>query len=606
MPTAPVGQDDFYVRGPGASLIDVGPIYPPADGPTKPPAPETGIFLANFHIASASRDLSHIVFSLDGSVGWNGDPTLAGRNDLYEYVGTGKSEPVMVAVTGGPGSTELIGQCGAVVGGPTPSSEFNAVSEDGDIVFFTPVARDHDIACGGAAPAVAELYARVSESETVAVSVPECLSGCAAGPLSDSVFAGASHDGSKVYFLSTQKLTEQASEDGTGGDTADRKAGSGCQQAQGTGCNLYEYDFSKPIGERLMAVSAGSSTPHVQGVVRISEDGSHIYFVAQGKLTNEVNARGEEAQAGMNNLYVFEPGLSAEGRVRFVTGKLIASDQELWGSVYGLDSRPAQATPDGAHLVFESHADLTSDDTSEGVWQVFEYDATTGTLRRISVGNGGFNNNGNTNEYDATIPGTRFVSEVGALPAPLALSNDGKYVFFQSVNHLTAGMGSPKSGNATRNVYEYHEGAVYLIYRGDGYEVSFFGPFLGTSATGSDAFFQTIDKLAPEDTDTQPDIYDARIKGGRSLQTVLERCQAESCLGGLGGAAVLGVPGSATLTGDGNLTPFPTTRPGPKVIRKKPLAKCVKGRKRDHGRCVKAKTRKKRNMRNTSSHKGGK
>jgi hypothetical protein len=613
MPTAPVGEDNFYVRGPGASLVDVGPITPPADGPTQVPGPESAISVSDFAIAGASSDLSHIVFSLDGRAGWNGDLTLTGRSDLYEYVGTGKSEPVMVAVTGGPGSRELIGQCGAALGGPRFTSLFNAVSENGDTVFFTPVAKDGDPACAGADPAVAELYARVSQSETVAVSAAECHSGCAAGPLSDSVFAGASHDGSKVLFVSTQKLTEQASEDSTAGDTADHGVGSGCQEARGTGCNLYEYDFSKPIGERLIAVSAGSATPHVQGVVRISEDGSHVYFVAQGKLTNEANARGEEVHAGMNNLYVFEPGVSAaEGRVRFVTalapseernGRLISSDEVLWGRAFDIDVRPAQTTPEGAHLAFESHADLTSDDTSKGVWQVFEYDAPTGTLRRVSVGNGGFNNNGNTNEYNATIPTPSLTAEPGVpFPTRLALSNDGKYVFFESADDLTAGMGSPGSGTGTSNVYEYHEGGVYLIYGANGARVT----FLGTSTTGSDAFFQTEDKLVPEDTDTQADVYDERIQGGRPLQTVPEKCQAESCLGGLAGVSVLGVPGSATLTGDDNLTPSPTTTPAPKATTKKALAKCGKGKKRSHGRCAKAKIRKKINIRHTSSHRGGK
>ena len=39
LPTAPVGQDDYWLRGPGAALTDVGPTTPPADGPTVGPAP---------------------------------------------------------------------------------------------------------------------------------------------------------------------------------------------------------------------------------------------------------------------------------------------------------------------------------------------------------------------------------------------------------------------------------------------------------------------------------------------------------------------------------------------------------------------------------------
>ncbi len=552
MPTAPVGEDDFYVRGPGASLVDVGPITPLADGPTVEPAPEGAIPISDFKMEGASSDLSHIVFGLDGRVGWNGDLTHESDTNLYEYVGAGNSEPAMVAVSGGRGSTELIGQCGASVGGPLSTSRFNAVSEDGETVFFTPLAED-DEACGRAEPAVAELYARVHQSETLSISAAECQVGCASGPLSDSVFAGASLDGSRVWFFNTQKLTEQASEDSTSGDTAYRGAGSGCQRAQGTGCNLYEYDFSKPLGERLMAVSSGSSTPHVQGVVRISEDGTHVYFVAQGKLTNQTNVRGEEAQVGMNNLYVSERDAStAEGRVRFISVLAPSGDEELWGGIREADERPAQTTPDGEQLVFESHADLTSDDTSEGVWQVFEYDAATGTLQRVSVGDGGFNNNGNTNAYDATIPSPSLRGRPGVpLPTPLALSDDGKYVFFQSADKLTAGMGDPESGTGTSSVYEYHEGRVYLIYGGTDSSVI----FLGTSASGGDAFFETVDELAFEDTDTQVDIYDARVDGGRAAQSAHSGCRGEGCLGGLSGAPVFGLSGSALQSGGGNLLP---------------------------------------------------
>ncbi len=561
MPTRPVGEDDFYVRGSGASLAHVGPITPPADGPTQEPAPEGSIPVAYIKMEGASADLSHIVFNLEGGVGWNGDPTPSGFSDPYEYVGTDNSEPLMVAVTGGRGSTELISQCGAIVGGPLSTSLFNSVSEDGDVIFFTPLASDNEV-CGRAEPAVAELYARVNQTETVAISTPECQSGCVTAQVSDSVFAGASRDGSRVWFLSTQKLTEQASEDSTAGDTAYEEAGSGCERAQGTGCNLYEFDFDKPSGERLIAVSAGSLAPHVQGVVRISEDGTHVYFVAQGKLTNQANSRGEQAQAGMNNLYVYERNLAtAKGTTRFVAalapteereGARVSSDEELWGGVRAADERPAQATPDGAHLVFESHADLTNDDTSKGVWQVFEYDAASEALKRISIGNNGFNNNGNTAQYDATILSPPLKGRPGMpIPTPLALSNDGRYVFFESADELTAGMGSPESGTATSNVYEYREGNVYLIYGGSGSRVT----FLGTSASGSDAFFQTVDELVPEDTDTQVDIYDARVGGGRAVDAAQSNCRGEGCLGGLSVAPAFDVSGSVLQLGGGNASP---------------------------------------------------
>ncbi len=608
LPSAPMGQEDFYIRGPGSSLADVGPAWPPADGPAQEPAP-IGVPASSVHVEGGSADLSHIVYGLKGGVGWNGDPTASGHFNPYEYVGTGNSMPEMVAVTGGHGSTALIGQCGARVGGPEFTSAFNAVSEDGKTIFFTIAGVDSQTGCSSPQPAFSELYARVNGSETISLAAAHCQSGCAAEPLSATLFAGASGDGSKVFFSSTQKLTEQASEDTTAGDSAFYSAGSGCEQAQGTGCNLYEAQLGEGEGKTtvvksLLTLSAGSTEPHVQGVVRISQDGSHVYFVAQGKLTEEENARGEQAQAGMNNLYVFERDEAApQGRTRYVTTlapseEAVSSDEELWGGSRGTDNRPAQATPDGRFLVFESHADLTSDDTSKGVWQVFEYDADQTAqeikegippLVRVSVGNDGFNHDGNTDEYNATIRSPGYMEIT--LPSKLSLSNDGRFVFFQSAADLTPGMGSPEAGTgaATSNVYEYHDGTVYLIYGGNGSRVT----FLGTSANGGDAFVYTIDELVPEDTDTQVDIYDVRVGGGPSAQSGASGCRGEVCLGALSMTPTFGVPASTTFSGLGNVAPSTSTSSAKakskSLTRAQKLARalrtCRKKRGRSRGSC---------------------
>jgi hypothetical protein len=586
IPTAPVGQDDFYIRS-GASLVDVGPITPPADGPTLEPAPEEppgshkNPAPDNFGFEGGSADLSHIVFGIDGKNAWNGDPTEPGERDLYEYVGAGNSSPRLVGLKPGVGSTELVGECGTRIGGEV--SKFNAVSEDGETIFFTPK-RAGLLGCGLPAPAFSEVYARRAGSETVKLAEHSplgCHGSCASSPGSDAVFAGASRDGSKAFFLSTQQLTDQASQDSTPGDTAYQEAGSGCQDAHESGCNLYEYDFTRPKGENLVAVSAGSTEPRVQGVVRISQDGSHVYFVARGKLTGEQNPRGGEAVAGANNLYVYERDAAVPGgRTRFIAalapsteseGKVESADEQVWGGVGAADvGRPADATPDGAYLVFESHADLTSDDTSKGVWQVFEYEAGTGALKRVSVGNHGFNNNGNTSVHDATITVPGYTAPP-PLPQPRSVSEDGKYVFFQSGDSLTPGMSTPAAGSA-KNVYEYHEGGVYLIYGGSVQNVS----FLGASASGSDVVFSTTDALVPQDTDTQVDIYDARIAGGMPAGSASGACVGEGCRGASGVAPPFGVPGSLAQPGGENFAvPTPNAQSG-QQLRARALAGALK------------------------------
>jgi hypothetical protein len=593
MPTPPVGQADYYVRRQNGTFIDVGPITPPADGPTVPPAPEgTGPTSNDFPFEGASEDLSHIVFLLEAPAAtWPGDGTRSGKS-LYEYAGHGESEPLLVAVSGGPGSKSLIGECGAYLGGS--QSEYNALSANGSAVFFTPSGADEQT-CGGVQPPVDELYARIDQSQTVKISAPSPIGcttpACEGAPASDALFEGASRDGSKAFFTSTQQLTDQASEDSTSGDSAVGRVGSGCPEAQGSGCNLYEYDFANPPGENLVTVSAGSASPHVQGVVRISEDGSHVYFVAEGVLTGAPNTQEQTAQAGANNLYVFERDAQfPAGRTSFIA-TLSPSDEEVWGERANNDRRPAQTTPDGRFLVFQSHADLTPDDSSNGVWQVFEYDALSGNLVRVSIGQNGFNDNGNTSQDSATIPAPQHGPGGGGdQPQQLAVTEDGARVVFQSADGLTPqalnNVTIDGAGDKANNIYEYHDGGVFLI--SDGKDVGVLGGssvgLFGTTASGGDIYFSTDDQLLAQDGNTIESTYDVRVEGGFPEPSEAAPCQGEACQGASSPPPALAAPQSNTLTASGNL--IPRVEPKPTV---KPKAKrCKKGFVKHKGKCVKA------------------
>ena len=100
-------------------------------------------------------------------------------------------------------------------------------------------------------------------------------------------------------------------------------------------------------------------------------------------------------------------------------------------------------TPDGDFLVFTSHRALTADDTrAEGPEQVYEYDAQTGVLTRVSVGEDGFNNGGNEGVDSASIVGDYIQAGVGkSVPVRTdpTMSNDGSFVFFRSPVALTPG-----------------------------------------------------------------------------------------------------------------------------------------------------------------------
>ncbi len=607
---------DFFMRDPDRSLVDIGPSLPPTTGAGSPYDVAGGVV----YPVSMSADASHFFFSLTADH-WPFDDTQNGAvgtvgNSLYEYRGVGNTTPLLVGVDNKGG---LISQCGVALGGipsvPSVAGSFhNAVSTDGNTVFFTPLTKGglHE-ACNRSAPPVRELYARVdnglSDAHTVAISEPskEDCAACdtEAGVLADAYFEGASADGSKVFFTTTQPLL--------GGDASR---------------NVYEYDFDAPAGERVIRVSAGDATvanPAAEVVQAQggrspmnSEDGSHVYFVATGVLTRAPNVEGEAAAPGAYNLYVFErDGRFPAGHLAFVA-RLSRRDLITPG---GFEDWAPDVTPDGRFLVFVSERDLTPDDTSTAR-QVFEYDAQTGALVRVSIGQDGFNHDGNVSvtfdpngsrPNDASIVSpAQGLYELPTL-APLAYSTrqsvsaDGAYVFFQSTVGLTpqaldqrvvameqASIPEPIYAN---NVYEYHAGRVSLI--SDGQDLANFGDtaegsvvkLRGTDMSGGDVFFATADRLVGQDTDTNLDIYDARVDGGFPAPVQPSACSGDACQGPLGAAPALLSPGSEfqaggnpPLAGGPAAKPKPKQKPKQKAKKRKPGKGLGKGHAKRRGK----------------------
>jgi hypothetical protein len=617
--------DDFDARVENDSPVKLGPL---AEHGIPGVTEETNYKVLSEGVV-ATADLSHVVYETTGPV-FDEDKTGEGHS-LYEYAGPGGVVPLLVGVTGGPGSTELVGVCGIKLGGGVNGAgaqqTYNSVSGDGRMVFFTVAACGNGTGANDLTPVPAfELYARIDgespDARTVLVSAPtaaactsvECLENTGLAKESerarDAQFEGASGDGSRVVFTDTQQLTDGANE-------SEGSAVSGCSGAPGAGCNLYVSEC--PAGRRcetpgervLLDASEGAketSGPRVQGIVAISEDGSHIYFVAQGALTGgEENTSHETATEGAENLYVY-----SAGRVTFIT-QLAAADSEQWEQ----GTQIANATPNGDFLVFLSHHALTADDTrEEGPRQVYEYDALTRSLVRVSKGaagdyecpetktiEAGFDCNGNTGEGNAKIVEADDGTEAATVPirTSQSVSDDGSFVFFQSPIALTPGalndvVVGPNS-EFVRNVYEYHEGQVFLISDGadatPGSRLRAPVELVGADASGANVFFSTFDQLTPEDTDTQRDYYDAHICSSaepcRTPATQAPPCGEGSCQPPPtpgGGAAE--IPASASFTGPGDLlapTPTPTPAPKPKPLsRAQLLAKALRACSTKHSK----------------------
>ncbi len=601
--TSPGGPDDWYVREPGGSFVDIGPGRPPGS---------TGVEASRF---AATADFSHLVWAQEG-VRWPFDSTstITGAFSAYEYVGVGNKVPLLVGVSGGRGSSDLISECGTDL-----ARGVGDLSADGRVVFFIAESCGSGSGVNVGVPVPGnEVWARVDESRSVFVSgrsPVDCTGVCQSSKPGYVQFVGASEDGSKAFFLSPQQLTNDATEGVPANPISSCVPGG---SFEGEDCNLYLYDFSGGGGRNLTAVSAGDLSgggPGVQGVVGFSSDGSHVYFVAKGVLSSDANERGQTALAGGDNLYVFERDAAfPQGRVVFIA-TLPQTDQQLW---VNNDVAEASVTPDGWFLVFTSHGALTADDSSTGgAAQVFRYDAQTGVLARLSIGDLGFNDNGNSN----TAGGARCTGEVCPLDASIALppnqttragaarldptmSDDGSYVFFLSPVGLTAGalddvqIATDEEGRPVyaRNVYEYHDGRVSLI--SDGKDLGEFGQasdvtLLGSDTTGSNVFFTTSDPLVPADVDTQLDMYDARICTASSpcigSPASVGSCQGEACHVAPPAAPGVQGAGTATFAGPGNLAATPVV-----VVKKKAVKKHVKHKQR--------KRPKKRHARRSSVH----
>jgi hypothetical protein len=537
-----------------------------AIGPENPTS--QNIDRRDFTFEGASSDMSRVVFSIEarGNDVWPGDTTEQGEGfeSLYEYAGSHEAEPALVGVKnqgkphGSPHineGAELIGNCGTALGAPRVSA-FNAVSSSGEIVFFT------SLACGSGPPANS-LYARIGEERTVAISQPqrpisaqqgngpgpqECDAACEAAPQMAASFQGAAQDGSRVFFTTSQSLLN------------------GDEGGEGTGNDLYEADIENARLTRLTQVSHDSSGPaNVLGVARISQDGARVYYVAEGALT-AANAEGQAPASGKDNLYVYD----SETGVNAFVAALSPADSEDWKAED--EGRPTQTTSTGRFLAFTSVERLTGSEDRGTVTQLFEYDAQTGRIARVSIGQhatgggfcpetnqieAGYDCNGNTTNpsFVPAMPTASYLA--GASPteaaSKLAVAEDGR-VFFMSRNPLT-----PLAVEGSKNIYEYSGEDVHLVAAGEDpqLELAAFGAsffehdrLVGVDQSGADLFFNAVGQLVPQDTDTQADLYDAHVEGGFPEPAMPAECEGQACRGSSSAPPSLPTAVSVALPGE--------------------------------------------------------
>ena len=533
-------------------------------------------------VVGATPDLSTAVLSSTAQLTEVATP---GNAELYDW---SHGKLTLISVFEGHPATEPRLGFSTSAGGS--SSQRNAISDGGDRIAW-------ESASG--------LFMRdVSKEQTVRLDAAEEVAGepCKECESGGGRFQIASSDGKRVFFTDTHKLTSDS------GATEGEPDLYECEMREVGGvleCKL--SDLTPPAGSGEAANVRGE-------VLGASEDGSWVYFVANGVQENASGAvRGTcaslettNARAGIScNLYVHHAGHTQ------LIAVLAGGDERDWQQVH----TTARVSPSGQWLAFMSLQALTGYDNrpakpnactsntqahTVGLCpEVYLFDAT----KPVSHETGAQASNPTCASCDqsgalpvggSNIPG-RTPNQLGGSWYQSRYLTDSGRLFFNSSDALV-----PQDVNGVQDVYEYEPlaikspegrelcteqaetfsavsgGCVGLISSGTGSQES---SFLDASETGGDVFFLTSAKLSPLDYDSAPDVYDAHECTTASPCSSPVVLQSPSCTTEASCKAaptpqpgIFGAPSSATFSGPGNLTP-------PAVVKPKPTAAQLRAKK---------------------------
>jgi hypothetical protein len=388
-------------------------------------------------------------------------------------------------------------------------------------------------------------------SETVRLDLTESGAVPAGGI---GVVGGTSTDLSKVFFTDETTLTKDS---GTRGqDLYVCELG---PEGPGTPkCALTDLTLARATGKGAVIESA-----EVSRVLNVSPDGSYVYFLARG-----IQAAGATPGDGeRENVYV-----AHEHEGNWVTSFIASAVQ----------NEETVISPNGRWLAFSSSTPLTGYDNRDAKTgtrdsEVYVYGAEKGTLVCASC-----DPSGARPIARALVPPSPHAIEGLVLLGNFAWQQepgsrslfDGGRLFFDSGDALV-----PQDTNGNTDVYEYEPagvggctatdptfnpaagGCTGLISSGRAAGESL---FMEASATGSDVFFTTAERLVRKDTDTAVDVYDAHectaLAPCASEATPPKECEsaAECRLAPTPPPGIFGSGPTESLVGNGNALPVPT------------------------------------------------
>lgn len=521
--------------------------------------------------AGASANFSELLYELHGALTPNAvdEP---GENNLYVRAGQSLNL-VNVLPSGASEPNATFGAPHLESGRSQDFPDFeHVISSDGSRIFWT----DLNTVVSAEDPAgVPRLFVREDPMGSDARSVQVDAS---QGPGSGGGgrFWTATSNGSKVFFTDESRLTADS-------------------MAESDRPDLYEYEIESGRLADLTVDSNVGESADVQGVLGASEDGSYVYFVAQGKLASNMNSEGTEAIGGENNLYVLKEG-SRPVFIATLSSRDNSEAIEPGGSngsfgdwQPGLGHRTAEVSPDGRSVVFESNNQRVGGYSPEvegtTLEEVYVYGTEDNRLVCASCSPSHEPAQVNAESGPEGRLGGFLPPSWSLTYLPEWMSADGSRVFFDSSEPLVSG-----DTNGAQDVYEWErggtngcvkvEGCVFLLSGGLSESASW---LLGESSSGDDVFIITRAELTPEDGNEAYDVYDARVDGATS--STPSACSGTGCQGVSPALPTFSTPASVTFSGVGNFPP-----PVKTVVK----SKKAKKKKSKTKRKIKAKSKRRR------------
>jgi hypothetical protein len=571
---------------------------------------------------TATPDLAHAVLQ-------SGAPLVQGApgGSFYEWSSDLPAGERLRLLSVLPDGEPAASSGGSLVAGTTHALQVNdrdLISVDGSRVAFA-VGGEHPhlyLRINATAPPTATGECDAAEPDRACTIQLDALQPGAPGARQTpgATFQVASVDGSRIFFTDSQQLLPDSGE--TTSEHGDLYECHVVIEAGVPRCDLSD----------LTPETGGESAGVLNLIPGSSEDGSYVYFVAQGVLASNAGPSGEHASPGgcdsadggaTCNLY-----LRHAGTTTFIARISQEDSPDFAEGLDSLSELTARVSPDGRWLAFMSDRSLTGYDNRDAVSgepdeEVYLYHASAspggeGTLVCASCDPSGARPDGlqATDSYKANalvdiamwsssdwiaanIPGWTETTTPRSSHQSRYLSDQGR-LFFNSSDALV-----PADTNGAEDVYEYEPpdsaeeappadgcttgsasyspvslGCVDLISSGASNSES---AFLDASESGDDVFFLTSARLASTDTDTSLDVYDARVGGGFPQATRPVECSGDACQQPAT-PPVGATPGSLTFSGPGN------------------VLECPKGKVARGGRCVAAKGQRKHHAKKHRKH----